>query len=99
MARTAASHSKKDKSEKGVAFEFYAPLAGEVRVAGSFDNWDPSKYLLRKDATGNWRLTIVLKPGRYEYRYLVDGNWENDQRPVACIPNTFGTWNCVVEVT
>ena len=87
-----------NKIEKDVLFEFYAPAAEDVRLAGTFNHWDPSKHRLRKESNGRWHLTLKLKLGRYEYRYLVDGNWENDQRPVGCVPNAFGTWNCVVEV-
>ena len=90
--------NSKNKLEKDFLFEFYAPLAEDVRLAGTFNGWDASKHRLRKDPDGKWHLTLKLKPGRYEYRYLVDGNWENDQRPVACVPNAFGTWNCVVEI-
>ncbi len=88
-----------NKLEKDVLFEFYAPLAQDVRLAGTFNNWDASKHRLKKDSDGRWHLTLKLKTGRYEYRYMVDGNWENDQRPGACVPNAFGTWNCVVEVS
>ena len=96
MAKTTISD--KHKSEKDVTFEFYAPSATEVSLAGTFNGWDATKNLLKKNNAGKWRLTLLLPPGRYEYRFLVDGNWENDQRPVACVPNAFGTWNCVVEV-
>ena len=89
----------KNRLEKEIQFEFYAPLALEVGLGGTFNSWEASKHKLRKDQEGRWRLAIKLKPGRYEYRYLVDGNWQNDQRSnVACVPNSFGTWNCVVEV-
>ena len=98
MSRDISSSGKKNKSEKEVVFEFYAPFAKEVCVAGNFNNWTASKNPLKKNNSGTWRLALVLQSGRYEYRYLVDGNWENDQRPVACVPNAFGTWNCVVEV-
>ena len=85
--------------EKKVLFEFYAPGAQTVQVCGTFNNWDPSKCPLKKE-TGGWlRCTLKLPVGRYEYRYMVDGRWENDQRPVVCVPNPFGTWNCVVEVS
>ena len=87
-----------NKLEKDVLFEFYAPSAEDVRVAGSFNNWEISGYRLKRDPSGRWHLNLKLGPGRYEYRYLVDGAWENDQRPVVCVPNAFGTWNCVVEV-
>ena len=95
---TVSNERKKDNPEKEITFEFYAPSAKEVSLATSFNGWDASKNPLKKSSAGKWRLTLLLKPGRYEYRYLVDGNWENDQRPVACVPNAFGTWNCIVEV-
>jgi 1,4-alpha-glucan branching enzyme len=87
------------KLEKDRLFEYYAPGAKEVHVAGTFSDWDPEKHLLIKQSGGWWRLTLKLRPGRYEYRYLVDENWENDQRPVVCVPNPYGSWNCVVEVS
>lgn len=92
------SDGNRNKPEKDVMFEFYAPSAKQVSLAGTFNNWDATKSPLKKNNSGTWRLTLTLPSGRYEYRYLVDGNWENDQRPTACIPNAFGSWNCVVEV-
>lgn len=88
----------KNKSTKATHFEFYAPSAKEVSLAGTFNGWDASKNPLKKNNAGNWSISLFLEPGRYEYRFFVDGNWDNDQRPVACVPNAFGTWNCVVEV-
>ena len=83
---------------KAVAFEYFAPMAKAVFVAGTFNDWDPKSTALKRDRDGKWKLELFLPPGRYEYRYFVDGTWENDQRPVECVPNTFGSWNCVVKV-
>ncbi len=90
---------QKNKLETNTLFEFYAPSADEVRLAGSFNGWDPAKHRLKKGPDGRWLLNFSLSPGRYECLYLVDGSWENDQRPVQCVSNAFGTWNCVVEVS
>src|SRR3989338_2808675 len=100
MARmTFIKSGTKNKLAKEIEFEFYAPASEEVRLAGNFNNWDASKQRLKKDASGHWRAKLELKPGRYEYRYVVDGNWERDQRQtVAVVPNAFGTWNSVIEV-
>lgn len=89
----------KNASQKSVDFEFYAPLSKEVRLAGDFNGWSASKCLLKKQKDGRWTTSLSLKPGSYQYRYLVDGNWENDQRPIKLVPNAFGTWNCVIEVS
>ena len=83
---------------KKVTFEYYAPQARKVELAGTFNGWNASETSLKKEKDGKWRATLDLAAGRYEYRYRVDGDWQNDQRPVECIPNTFGSWNCVLEV-
>ena len=86
------------KLEKKIVFEYYAPSADAVQLAGDFNSWDPSRTSLKKERDGKWKVTLTLPAGRYQYRFLVDGNWQNDQRPVECIPNAFGSWNCVLEV-
>lgn len=99
MPRVQLTKAKpKNKLEKTTTFEFYAPQAKQVSLAGDFNRWDPTKCRLTKSPDGKWKTELKLKAGRYEYRYLVDGDWENDQRPVECVPNTFGSWNCVIEI-
>jgi len=80
---------------KKVSFEFLAPEAQEVYLAGGFNNWDINANPMKKDKKGLWKATLSLKPGRYEYRFLVDGNWENDPSCCDCVPNEFGSENCV----
>jgi 1,4-alpha-glucan branching enzyme len=84
--------------DKTSDFKFYAPQAKKVELGGDFNNWKANKNPLTKDASGNWKTSLKLKSGRYQYRYLVDGIWQNAQEPVECVPNAFGSWNCVVEV-
>lgn len=84
--------------EKAVDFKFYAPQAKKVGIGGSFNNWNAEKNSLKKDATGNWKASLKLPSGRHEYRYWVDGTWFNSQESVECVPNAFGSWNCVIEV-
>ena len=87
--------SKTKKLLKSVQFEFPAPEAMEVYLAGDFNNWDSSGSPMKKDKKGIWKTTLSLNPGRYEYRFRVDGNWENDPVCCDCVPNKFGTQNCV----
>ena len=84
--------------EKTSDFKFYAPQAKTVELGGDFNSWKSTKNPLKKDASGNWSTSLKLKAGRYQYRYLVDGIWQNAQEPVECVPNAFGSWNCVIEV-
>ncbi len=82
-------------SPKKVQFEFSAPEASEVFLAGEFNDWNPRANPLKKDKTGMWKLTLSLMSGKYEYRFLRDGNWENDPSCSGCVPNKFGSLNCV----
>jgi 1,4-alpha-glucan branching enzyme len=79
-------------------FKFYAPQAKRVSLAGSFNNWDTKKLLAKKDSRGNWSAKVNLKPGRYEYKFFVDGSWLSDPRCSSCVTNSFGSQNCVIEV-
>ncbi len=88
---------EKAKSKK-VAFAYFAPEARQAFVAGSFNGWQESGLALKKDEKGYWKASVALGEGRYEYRYIVDGAWANDQEKPECVPNAFGTWNSVVEV-
>ncbi|MBI4398768.1 MAG: isoamylase early set domain-containing protein [Candidatus Omnitrophica bacterium] len=105
MNTTKATLSKKTANKadkcvtKKITFSFFAPLSLVVQVAGTFNNWDQNLGVLRKDAKGTWSGAFELRPGRYEYRFLIDGNWENDQNHFEIVPNAFGTFNNVLEVT
>jgi len=79
-------------------FRLYAPQAKKVSVAGSFNNWDTKNLTAKKDSRGNWIAKAKLVPGRYEYKFFVDGNWINDPHSSHSVPNAFGTQNSVVEV-
>jgi 1,4-alpha-glucan branching enzyme len=51
--------------------------AGQVELAGSFNNWQWGELLMEKTAAG-WELPIALGPGNHEYKYIVDGKWITD---------------------
>jgi len=78
-----------------VQFEIPASKKQEVYLAGDINDWNSSANAMKKDKKGLWKTTLSLKPGRYEYRFLVDGNWENDPSCAGCVPNEFGSQNCV----
>lgn len=83
---------------KPTEFKLYAPAAKKVAVAGSFNKWDTKKLLGKKDSKGNWVAKVALKPGRHEYKFVVDEAWTTDPRCNSCVSNSFGSHNCVVEV-
>jgi 1,4-alpha-glucan branching enzyme len=92
---TPKSKTKVVKPATKVLFELSAPEANQVYLAGDFNNWDTAGFPMKKDKKGIWKATASLKPGRYEYRFLVDGDWKNDPCCPGCVPNEFGSQNCV----
>lgn len=90
----------KPKRQKkiAVAFKLYAPEAVDVQVAGDFTGWDASPLPLERNGGGLWQTQVMLSPARYEYRFLVDGQWQNDPACPDCAPNAFGTANNFIEL-
>lgn len=84
-------------TKKRVYFSLEAPNAKEVILCGSFNNWDINARRLRQDKMGIWRTFRMLAPDTYEYRFLVDGEWQNGPK-ADVIENAYGTYNCVVVV-
>lgn len=81
-----------------ITFSYFAPQAASVLVAGDFTRWETSPIRLVREQSGVWKTTVALKPGKYEYRLLVDGQWQNDPSCPELQPNEFGSANCVLSV-
>ena len=86
------------KKINSTEFVLYAPEAKEVFLAGDFNDWNPEKFAMRKFKNGNCKKKVKLKPGRYEYQFIVDGDWwldpENDNRSTT----PYGSENSVIDI-
>lgn len=87
-----------DTPRKRVTFSLDAPHAAEVRVAGTFNGWDPARGPLKRKGEGNWVLVQYLSPGAHEYRFVVDGTWMTDPLCVTRCRNIYGGENSVIEI-
>ena len=67
-------------SSREIVFRFDNGAAGEVLLAGSFTGWNQSPITLRRVGEGSWETKVLLPPGRYHYKFLVDGAWQDDPR-------------------
>ena len=89
-----------------VTFECQALWAQSIYLAGSFNGWSTTATPMIKDGSGLWQATIKLKPGRYEFKLLIDGRWccapgccdRPETHCPECVPNVFGSMNRVIEV-
>ncbi|MGH7950387.1 MAG: isoamylase early set domain-containing protein [Limisphaerales bacterium] len=80
-------------------FYFKAPSAKSVKLAADFTDWEKYALDMIKGQDGIWFTLVPLPPGNYVYRFIVDGKWSDDPRPIKRVPNPFGTANAVINVS
>jgi 1,4-alpha-glucan branching enzyme len=90
---------KPKAKRRRVTFALDFPLAGEVILMGDFNQWNPKTHPMKKDNGGVWKKNTLLYPGRYEYRFMVDGQWLNDPDNPRTCPNSYGSYNNIVVVS
>lgn len=91
-------------------FKFYAPRASEAFLVGEFNGWNARATPMARGADGNWRMELMLAPGFYRYKYVVDSIWRcgSDQpydrcdQPCqacpCCVPSMHGSFDRVAIV-
>ncbi len=78
---------------------YRAPSARQVSVAGDFNGWNPEQARMRRGAGGVWTVEFPLAPGRrYEYMFLVDGQWVTDPQAPASVDDGYGGRNAVLDL-
>jgi 1,4-alpha-glucan branching enzyme len=93
-----ANDSASPAQHGAAMFRLEAPMAQTVKLVADFTGWEKNPLDLRLGEKGVWQITVALPPGRYAYRFLVDGEWHDDPQCDRCEANAFGTANAVVEV-
>jgi 1,4-alpha-glucan branching enzyme len=78
-------------------FTLEAPAAKCVQIAGDFNSWEPSGNEM-EFANGVWRAMISLAPGRYRYRYVVDGDWRADPLNPEAERSPYGEYDSVIDL-
>jgi 1,4-alpha-glucan branching enzyme len=91
--------SKQIKKRRKVTFSLEKVGANEVILMGDFNKWNPKIHPMKNDGNGTWNKIVMLSPGRYEYKFMIDGEWREDpQNDQVCL-NRFGTQNNVLNLT
>lgn len=70
-----------------------------VHLAGSFNNWNPTKEQLEKIGEKKFKIHLLLPEGEYEYKFIIDGkNWQTDPTNPHTVPDNQGGENSVLTV-
>ncbi|NCT09583.1 MAG: glycoside hydrolase [Flavobacteriia bacterium] len=90
----------KSKPVCKVTFSIQAENAENVAVVGSFNDWSETATPLKKLKNGTFKETMDLESGvTYEFRYLVDGHYVNDEEADSYAWNDFaGAENSVLSL-
>jgi chromosome partitioning protein len=85
------------RTAEGVLFTLEAPQAHCVQLAADFNGWVPDGNEMQVNGTV-WKKLVPLPPGRYHYRFVVDGGWITDplNHNVELMPS--GLWDSVINV-
>src|SRR5437762_438247 len=70
-----------------ICLEYIQPGAKHVQVAGSFNGWRPESTPLQRTDGGKWIGDLRVEPGRYEYLFVVDGQWIPDPNAKESVQN------------
>ena len=86
---------RSDDGTSEVVFVWPAPLDAEtVAVVGNFNAWEGTA-LSDPDHDGIWTASIALAPGRYEYAFIVDGQWKGQDPRADEYIQSFGAYSSV----
>jgi hypothetical protein len=87
-------------TSEGVLFTFIDQKVKRINIVGDFNNWSTSADpLFDRAGDGTWTIRIPLQPGRYEYKYLIDGKkWTPDPWNPDVVDDGFGGLNSVILV-
>ena len=69
----------------------------ELKLKGEMNAWNPNAGVMALN-NDNWELEFYLKPGKYEYKLLADGEEINDPTNEHVVSNGLGGTNSVLTV-
>ena len=90
----AKKYATKKPALKSVTFTVHAEAGQDVRLAGSFTDWETkAKKMTFKKTNGVYSATVKLAPGEYQYKFIIGDKWTTDDQNAEFVPNDKGTFN------
>lgn len=80
-------------------FTFYQKGLQSISVVGQFNDWDADSTALKEVSPGVWTVSVALRPGVYEYQFILNGKQRVTDPTTPKTSNDFGSPNSVVTVT
>ncbi len=85
--------------KKGAVFTFHDADAQKVEIAGDFNSWVGStEGQMENIEKGVWARVLHLEPGKYHYKFVVDGKWIIDPKNPKVERDFSGNVNSLLEI-
>ena len=72
--------------------------ANTVALVGDFNFWNPFSLPMHKNSAGLWEVIVDIPPGRYAYRFLVDGKYRTDPYGTKIVYDRFSREMSLVRI-
>lgn len=79
-------------------FTYYQKGLKSISVVGDFNDWADSTTLI-EESPGVWTVSLHLRPGSYEYQFILNGTQRVTDPTMPQVSNDFGSPNSVVTVS
>jgi hypothetical protein len=80
-------------------FTYYQKGIKSISLVGQFNDWDPASTTLVEESPGVWTVSVALRPGVYEYQFILNGTQRVTDPTMPQTSNDFGSPNSVVVVS
>ena len=80
-------------------FTYYQKGLKSISLVGEFNDWAPDSTQLTEVSEGVWTVTLRLRPGVYEYQFILNGEQRVTDPTMPQVSNDFGSPNSVVTVS
>jgi 1,4-alpha-glucan branching enzyme len=82
-----------------VTFSLDRPGAQDIYLCGDFNQWSPVLLrMLRHGSSDHWEQRLTLAPGRYQYKFVVDGEGIHDPEAFENVHDQCASLSSVMEV-
>jgi chromosome partitioning protein len=93
------SESMEFAGERRVVLSYHHFMGQELQIAGDFNDWIPDYRVETRTFNGTVQKVLKIPPGAYQYRVIIDGQWQEDPVNPVRVPNDMGGTNSVLRVT
>ncbi len=80
-------------------FTYYQKGLESIALVGNFNDWKADSTTLTEVSPGVWTVSVALRPGVYEYQFILNGKQRVADPTMPQTSSDFGSPNSVVKIS